>query len=75
MTLSISEREELELLRKSAHRWVSDPLERVCFELESILNNPHSNRIDSILPTNVAFKLINAVLLMKSKGDKCVCDI
>ena len=38
MTLSVNEREELELLRASAARFMTDPLERGCFELQNVLD-------------------------------------
>ena len=35
--LSPSEKEELEALRQSAYKFMTDPLERSCFELQSVL--------------------------------------
>lgn len=61
MTLTASERDELDQLRRSAARFMTCPLERAFFQLDSILENPHSNRLDSILPTSVAFDIINAL--------------
>ena len=65
MTLTASERDELEHLRRSAAKFMTCPLERAFFKLDSILDNPHSNRIDSILPTSVAFDIIRALKELK----------
>ncbi len=70
MSLQISEREELEQLRKSARLFISDPLELAFFQLESILSNPYSNRLDSILPTSVAFDIIKALKELKRAVNK-----
>lgn len=39
--LSISEKEELDILRASAAKFMTSPLERSCFELESVLEKQH----------------------------------
>ncbi len=39
--ISHDEKEELEMLRASAARFMTDPLERACFRLEGILERQH----------------------------------
>ena len=70
MTLSASEKEELELLRCSAARFMTDPLERAFFKLDSILNNPHSNRLDSVLPTSAFYVLAECLLELRREMKK-----
>ncbi len=70
MTLTVNERDELESLRRSAALFMTCPLERAFFRLDSILDSPHSNRLDSILPTNVAFDIIHALKELKQAMGK-----
>jgi hypothetical protein len=58
----MSEKEELELLRGSAARFMTDPLERAFFKLQSIIENPHPNRLDSILPTSAFYVLAECLI-------------
>ena len=37
MTLTVTEKEELEQLRKSAAKFMTDPLEKAFFRLESLM--------------------------------------
>ena len=60
-----NEREELELLRQSAARFFTDPLERIFFELENIVASNKPNRIDSIMPTNHFYVLAKALIELK----------
>ena len=67
MTLSTNDQEELEMLRASAAKFMTNPLDRACFELERMLEAPCSHKLDSILPTS-AFKLLaKTVLLLKEQ--------
>jgi hypothetical protein len=70
MTLSVSEKEELESLRQSARLWITDPLERAFFELDSILENPMPNRLDSVMPTNSFYVLARALKELKRAIEK-----
>lgn len=65
--LSKSEREELDQLRASAAKFMTSPLERVFFQLESLLERSPSDRIDSIMPSNHFYLLAKAVLLLKQE--------
>lgn len=71
--LTTNERHELELLRKLAYQWMDDPLDQICFELKSILDRPESTRLDSVMPSNIARKLIQAILLIKERSNQCAC--
>ena len=68
--LSASERDELNQLRKSAHRFMTSPLEQACFELQSILDRSESTRLDSIMPQSAFRVLAKAVLLIKQEINK-----
>ncbi len=70
MTLSVSEKEELELLRGSAARFMTDPLERAFFKLQSIVDNPHPNRLDSVLPTSAFYVLAECLLELRREMRK-----
>jgi hypothetical protein len=65
--LTSTEREELEQLRKSAAKFMTDPLEKVFFELQSLLDRPASERIDSIMPHSAFRVLARAVILLKDR--------
>lgn len=59
MMLSDTEREELEFLRKSAAKFMTNPLDRACFQLEGLLELS-----DAHIYTPRAFRmLIKAFLL------------
>lgn len=64
-----SETQELIQLRKSAHKFITDPLERAFFELESILENPYSAKFDSVMPTS-AFRVVAKALILLKKEMK-----
>lgn len=68
--LNASEKEELELLRCSAARFMTDPLERAFFKLQSIIDNPHSNRLDSVLPTSAFYVLAECLVELKREINK-----
>lgn len=55
--MTAEEQAELEQLRKSARLFMTDPLEKAFFNLQSIVDNPHSRRLDSVLPSS-AFHVI-----------------
>ena len=65
MTLTVSEKEELELLRMSAARFMTSPLEKAFFSLQCIIDKPHCNRLDSIMPSSAFHVLANAVIELK----------
>lgn len=67
MKLNLTEREELEMLRKSAAKFMTSPLDRAFFELESILERDMPNRIDSIMPTSAFRILAKAVIELKKE--------
>ena len=67
MTLNRSDQEELEMLRASAAKFMTSPLDRACFELERMLEEPYSNRLDSILPTSAFRLLAKTILLLKEQ--------
>ncbi len=59
MTLSVNEREELEMLRASAARFMTDPLERAAFDLENVLDRQQVGPIIQLI--------IKVVLLLKQE--------
>lgn len=65
--LTLNEREELEILRRSAAKFITNPLDKVFFELECILERDAPNRIDAIMPTAAFRVLAKAVMLLKDE--------
>jgi len=65
--MTASDQEELEQLRKSAAKFMTSPLERVFFELDSLLEQPYSARVDSIMPTSAFRVLAKALILLKQE--------
>lgn len=65
--LNDTEREELDSLRRSALRFVNDPLERAFMELERTIEHANSKRVDAILPTNAFHVLSKALIELKRK--------
>ena len=65
--LSPSEQEELELLRKSAMRFMTDPLEKAFFVLESLLDSykRREHRVDTVMPVHAFHVLATAVIELK----------
>jgi len=63
--LTPSEKEELEQLRKSAAKFMTDPLDKVFFELQTILERPVGHRVDEIMPYNAFRVLARAVIELK----------
>lgn len=63
--LTPSEKEELEQLRKSAAKFMTDPLDKAFFELQTILERPVGNRVDEIMPYNAFRVLARAVIELK----------
>ncbi len=55
MTLSVTEQEELEVLRAAAGRFMTNPLDRGCYDLESMLDRQQLGPV---------IKLIIKVLLL-----------
>ena len=70
MSLSATEREELEMLRRSAAKFITNPLDKVFFELESILERDAPNRIDAIMPTSAFRVLAKAVILLREEMNR-----
>ena len=69
MTLSAGEREELEQLRKSAARFMTSPLDKAFFALESLIDRDRPNRVDSVM-SNTAF-IVLARALVELKREVC----
>lgn len=57
--LSTTEREELEMLRRSAAMFMTDHLDKACFQLEGILERNHVNPTIRLMA--------NIILLMKNE--------
>lgn len=70
MSLSPTEREELEVLRRSAAKFITNPLDKVFFELECILERDAPNRIDAIMPTSAFRVLAKAVILLREEVNR-----
>lgn len=68
--LQPNEREELEMLRRSAAKFITNPLEKVFFELESILERDAPHRVDAIMPTSAFRVLAKAVILLREEVRK-----
>lgn len=69
MTLSAGEREELEQLRKSAAKFMTSPLDKAFFALESLIDRDRPNRVDSVM-SNTAFNVL-ARALVELKREVC----
>ena len=67
--MTAEEQAELEQLRKSARLFMTDPLERAFFKLQSIIDNPHSRRLDSVLPSSSFHVLAECLLELKRRID------
>lgn len=65
MMMTEDEKKELELLRASAAKFMTSPLDRAFFELESVLENAHSNRVDAIMPSSAFRVLARCVIELK----------
>lgn len=63
--LSITEEQELAQLRKSAHKFLTDPLEKAFFELECLLDSPHSSKFDSVMSVQAVKVIAKALLELK----------
>lgn len=61
--MSASDEEELQMLRASAAKWMTDPLERACFELEGILEKQHVGPVVGLMG--------RILLLLKDEVRKC----
>lgn len=68
--LTNSEREELDVLRRSAAKFITNPLDKVFFELECLLERDAPNRIDAIMPTSAFRTLAKAVILLRQEITK-----
>lgn len=69
MSLTLSEREELEGLRKSAAKFMTCPLDKAFFALESLIDRDRPNRVDSVM-SNTAFNVL-ARALVELKREVC----
>lgn len=67
MMLTCDEKQELELLRRSAALFIKSPLEKAFFELESIVNNQHSKRVDAVMPVSAFYVLARALIALKNE--------
>ena len=67
MSLTTTEREELEMLRRSAAKFMTSSLDKAFFELESILDRDMPNRIDAIMPTSAFRVLARCVIELKKE--------
>lgn len=56
---------ELEMLRKSAAKFMTDPLQRAFYDLECILDRPESSRLDAIMPSSAFRVLARALIELK----------
>jgi hypothetical protein len=59
------EREELEQLRRLAGVLIMNPLERAFFDLQKVIDNANSKRIDAILPASAFHSLARALCELK----------
>ena len=59
--LTPTEREELEMLRQSAAKFMTSSLDRAFFELDSVLERDRPHRIDAVMPTSAFRVLARAV--------------
>lgn len=62
---NLSEQEELEMLRRSAAKFITDPLEKAFFTLETLMERDKPHRIDSVMPTSAFFVLARALIELK----------
>ena len=65
MRLTADEKEELAQLRKSAAKFMTDPLDMAFFELETILERPVGHRVDEVMPYNAFRVLARALIELK----------
>lgn len=65
--MTAEEQAELEQLRKSARLFMTDPLEKAFFNLQCIIDNPHSKRLDSVLPTSSFYALAECLFELKRR--------
>lgn len=65
--LTQDEKAELEQLRRSAAKFICDPLEKAFFQLESILDRPVGNRVDEVMPAS-AFRILSKALIELKKA-------
>lgn len=68
--LTKNEKEELEQLRRSAARFMTDPLERAFFDLQAIIERPVGNRVDEVMPHNAFRVLARALIELKRSLEK-----
>jgi hypothetical protein len=55
--MTADEQAELEQLRRSARLFMTDPLDKAFFKLDSILENQKERRLDSIMPSHSFYVL------------------
>lgn len=67
--MTLNDKEELEMLRASAVRFMTDPLEKAFFRLENLAEKPQTNRIDAIMPTSAFYVLADALIELKRRLD------
>jgi hypothetical protein len=65
MVMSASDQAELDQLRKSAALFITNPLEKAFFRLESLMESDRPNRVDSVMNSTAFNILANALLELK----------
>lgn len=65
--LNESEKQELEQLRKSAHVFITCPMEKAFFHLESLMDRPYSKKFDAVMAADSFFILARALIELKKK--------
>lgn len=68
--LTPNEKEELAQLRKSAAKFMTDPLDKAFFALEMLLERPVGHRVDEVMPASAFRVLATAVIELKRNRDK-----
>lgn len=63
--LNQSEKEELEQLRKSAHAFITCPMEKAFFHLEALMDKPYSKKFDGVMSADSFFVLARALIELK----------
>ena len=69
MVMTASDQEELEQLRRSAAKFMTSPLDKAFFALESLIDRDRPNRVDSVM-SNTAFNVL-ARALIELKREVC----
>lgn len=65
--LTPTEQEELEMLRRSAAKFMTSELDKAFFALESVLERDRPHRLDAVMPTSAFRVLARAVIELKKE--------